>query len=102
MNELRKIISKFYSVKNSSFHNCSGQLPDLLAFSDTQVNDRSPVPSLDSFHDFEFTPTPTGAGGVGFYLRETLDYSLCHDLKLNGLNFCEDIWLKIKNIECKL
>jgi hypothetical protein len=37
------------------FQNCSGQLPDLLAFSDTQVNDRSPVPSLDGFHDFEFS-----------------------------------------------
>ena len=40
------------------FQNCSGQLPDLLAFSDTQVNDRSPVPSFDGFHEFEFTPTP--------------------------------------------
>ena len=76
------------------FQNCSGKLPDILAFSDTQVNDNTLIPPLDGYHDFEFTPTPTGAGGVGFYLRETLDYVLCPDLKLN-LNRCEDIWLKI-------
>ena len=56
-----------------------------------------PLPPLEGYHDFEFTPTPTGAGGVGFYLRETLDYVLCPDLKLN-LNLCEDIWLRIKNV----
>ena len=80
------------------FQNCSGQLPDLLAFSDTQVKDSSPIPSLDGFHDFEFTPTPTGAGGVGFYLSETLNYVLCPDLKLKGMKLCEDIWLKVTNI----
>ena len=80
------------------FHNCSRKLPDILAYSDTQVNENSLIPSLDGYHDFEFTPTPTGAGGVGFFLRNTLDYVLCPDLKLN-LNLCEDIWLKIKNVK---
>ena len=28
-----------------------------------------------------------------------MDYALCPDLKLNGLNLCEDIWLKVKNID---
>ena len=49
------------------FQNCSRKLPDILAFSDTQVNDNSLIPSLEGYHDFEFTPTPTGAGGVGFF-----------------------------------
>ena len=79
------------------FQNCSSKLPDILAFSDTQVNDNTLIPPLDGYHDFEFSPTPTGAGGVGFYLRETLDYVLCPGLKLN-LNLCEDIWLRIKNV----
>ena len=80
------------------FQNCSSKLPDILTFSDTQVNENSLIPPLDGYHDFEFTPTPTGAGGVGFFLRNTLDYVLCPDLKLN-LNLCEDIWLKIKNVK---
>ena len=45
---------------------------------------------MHGYHNFQFTPTPTGAGGVGFYLKEVFDYDLRPDLKLN-LNLCEDI-----------
>ena len=66
-------------------------MPDILAFSDTRVNENSPIRPLDGYHNFNFTPTPTGAGGVGFYLKDVFDYDLRPDLKLN-LNLCEDIW----------
>ena len=46
---------------------------------------------LHGYHNFNFTPTPTGAGGVGFYLKDIFDYDLRPDLKLN-LSLCEDIW----------
>ena len=66
-------------------------MPDILAFSDTRVNENSPIQPLHGYHNFNFTPTPTGAGGVGFYLKDVFDYDLRPDLKLN-LNLCEDIW----------
>ena len=45
-----------------------------------------------------FTPTPTKAGGVGFYFKSSFDYDLLPDLKLN-LHLCEDIWFRVKNVE---
>ena len=65
------------------FQNCSGKLPDVLAFSDTRVDDNSPIPLLREYHDFQFTTTPTGAGGVGFFLKDSFDYELLPDLNLN-------------------
>ena len=62
-------------------------MPDILAFSDTRVNENSPIQPLHGYHDFNFTPTPTGAGGVGFYLKDIFDYDLRPDLKLD-LNLC--------------
>ena len=73
-------------------------MPDILAFSDTRVNENSPIRPLDGYHNFNFTPTPTGAGGVGFYLKDIFDYDLRPDLKLD-LNLCEDIWFKVKNVD---
>ena len=73
-------------------------MPDILAFSDTRVNENSPIRPLHGYHNFKFTPTPTGAGGVGFYLKDVFDYDLRPDLKLN-LNLCEDIWFKVKNVD---
>ena len=73
-------------------------MPDILAFSDTRVNENSPIPPMHGYHNFQFTPTPTGAGGVGFYLKDVFDYDLRPDLKLN-LNLCEDIWFKVKNVD---
>ena len=81
----------------SIFQKCSS-MPDVLAFTDTRVNDHSPIPSINGYHDFHFTPTPTKAGGVGFYLRSSFDYDLLPDLKLN-LHLCEDIWFRVKNVE---
>ena len=44
---------KIGKVKNI-FQNCS-DMPDLLAFSDTRVDDNSPIPPLSGYHDFNFT-----------------------------------------------
>ena len=49
-------------------------------------------------HDFQFAPSPTKAGGVGFFLKETLDFELIPNLKLN-LTLCEDLWLEVKNLK---
>ena len=45
-------------------------MPDFLAFSDTRVDENSLIPPLNGYHDLNSTPTPTGAGLVGFYLKE--------------------------------
>ena len=67
VNSLCDIESDTMGKVKDIFQNCSS-LPDLLAFSDTRVNENSLIPPLNGYHDFHFTPTPTGAGGVGFYL----------------------------------
>ena len=56
-----------------------------MAFSDTQIDEYSSIPKapFDGYHDFQFTPSPTKAGGVGFFLKETLDFELIPNLKLN-------------------
>ena len=53
---------------------------------------------FEGYHDFEFTPNTRKAGGVGFFLKETFDFDLIPDLKMN-LRLCEDIWLKVKNFD---
>ena len=68
-----------------------------MAFSDTRVDDLSLIPSFKGYHDFQYTTTPTGAGGVGFFLKDSFDYELLPNLKLN-LTLCEDIWLRVTNI----
>ena len=70
-----------------------------MAFSDTQTKkDSVKIPKTPiGYHDFEFTPSPTQAGGVGFFVKETLDYDLLPELKLN-LDLCEDIWVRVKNV----
>ena len=47
---------------------------------------KKPFKPLHGYHNFQFTPTLTGA------------FDLRPDLKLN-LNLCEDIWFKVKNID---
>ena len=78
-----------------AFKNCSrDKWPDIFAFSDTQTKiDSVKIPKTPTgYHDFEFTPSPTQAGGVGVFVKETLDYDLLPELKLN-LDLCEDIWV---------
>ena len=97
-NNIRSINKNLDKVKDV-FLNCS-EYPDILAFSDTQIDEFSAIPKapFDGYHDFQFTPSPTKAGGVGFFLKETLDFELIPNLKLN-LNLCEDLWLEVKNLK---
>ena len=53
---------------------------------------------MEGYHNFEFSPTPTAAVGVVFFLKESLDFDLLPSLKLN-LNLCEDLWIKVKNVD---
>ena len=97
-NNIRSINKNLDKVKDV-FLNCS-EYPDILAFSDTQIDEYSSIPKapFDGYHDFQFTPSPTKAGGVGFFLKETFDFELIPNLKLN-LNLCEDLWLEVKNLK---
>ena len=95
-NNVRSMNANFDKV-HDIFKNCSRK-PDILAFSDTQIRETTDKPKTpNGYHDFVFTESPTKAGGVGFYLLETLEYKLCPDLSLN-LDLCEDIWLEIENV----
>ena len=95
-NNVRSMNANFDKV-HDIFKNCSRK-PDIMAFSDTQIRKTSIQPKTpNGYHEFVFTESPTKAGGVGFYLLETLDYKLCPDLSLN-LDLCEDIWLEIENV----
>ena len=55
---------------NDVFLNCT-KYPDILAFSDTQINENSLMPRcpFQGYHDFQFTPNTTKAGGVGFFSK---------------------------------
>ena len=70
-NNIRSINKNLNKVKDV-FLNCS-EYPDILAFSDTQIDEYSSIPKapFDGYHDVQFYPSPTKAGGVDFFLKET-------------------------------
>ena len=75
-----------------AIQNCSF-LPSILALSETKLNDESTVPPLTGY-TFTNVNSPTTSGGVGFYVSDTLKYSVRPDLSLN-IDACEDLWIEV-------
>ena len=49
------------------FRYCDYRTPDIMAISETKLNENSSIPELPGF-SFESNPSPTQAGGVGIYI----------------------------------
>ena len=69
---------------------------DLLAISETKlIPNHIPVNfNLDGYV-FIHTDGPTNAGGVGFYIKETLNYKLRKDVNID-IGYVENMWIEIE------
>ena len=67
----------------------------MLAFTETRLNDNSSPPELQGY-TFEHVNSPLSAGGVGFYISNSLTYNVRKDLSLNT-NKCEDLWIEVSS-----
>ena len=90
-NNVRSLKKNFHLVEEI-FQKC-GNLPSILAFTETKLNDSSAIPRLGGYI-FEHVDSPTDCGGVGVYLSDELNYSIRNDLSLN-IKGCEDLWIEI-------
>ena len=91
-NNIRSLNKNFHLVEEL-FVNC-GELPDILAFSETKLNENTTTPSLQGY-SFIHADSSSACGGVGVFIRENIEYSVRNDLNLNTQG-CEDIWFEIK------
>lgn len=71
------------------------RLPDAIAVSETKLNSNSSANISIPNYNFLRYDSPSCAGGVGLYIKDTLQFHVRHDLSLN-LPQCEDLWLEIK------
>ena len=91
-NNIRSQNKNFHKVREI-FNECKCW-PDILAFTETKLNENSCIPVLPGF-SFEHINSPTACGGVGVFLSDRLHYSVRHDLSLN-IPGVEDIWVELE------
>ena len=75
----------------------SDKLPSIIGLSETKIklsDNITDAYNMDHY-DFVHRDTPTHFGGVAFYIRDDIEFSIRDDLALN-VPSCEDLWLEIK------
>ena len=72
------------------------QLSHAIAISETKLKEESTTNVNLPGYRFFRNDSPTLAGGVELYLKETLQYRDCNDLLLE-VNKCEDLWIEIES-----
>ena len=92
-NNIRSLKKNFAKVQDEIFNNCT-MLPNIMAFTETKINDSSCIPTLNGYN-FEHIDSKTSCGGVGIYLSNDIKYSLNNQLNL-GLPGCDDVWVEIE------
>ena len=68
--------------------------PEIIALSETKLKSKLSYNPKLSGYDFLRCNSPTNAGGVGFFVREGLQYEVKDEYNLN-LAHCEDLWIEI-------
>ena len=91
-NNIRSSVKNFDKIAGETFKNCK-TLPDILAISETKLNDDKIIPELEGY-SFENVNSSTEAGGVGIYLSNLINYTVRSDLSLEARN-CEDLWVNV-------
>ena len=85
-------LSKNFHKLEEVFQDCS-VLPPVIALSETKLTDASNIPSLKGY-SFIHKNSTSAAGGVAFYISDTLKFNVRQDLCLSVDN-CEDLWIEI-------
>ena len=71
-----------------------GKSPDIIAISETKLNCKFNY-HLDGYI-FEQCNSKMQAGGVGFFIKNSINYEIIADFNLN-VEGCEDLWIKISH-----
>lgn len=75
-----------------------GKLPDVIAITETKLNDKSDVCNINiDNYNFERCDSPTNAGGTGLYIKSSITYRILPEYSLK-MKFVEDIWIEIENV----
>lgn len=100
-NNIRSLNKNIDSIQEEIFMECT-EMPDILAFSETKLNQNSTIPGWEGY-SFEHVDSLTDFGGVGIFIKNEIDYNVRDDLSINSTR-CEDLWIefKIKSAGCSL
>ena len=96
---IRSLAKNFYKLQD--FVSMLNKAPSCIAVSETWLNSESAVGTIQlQNYTFVYKPSSTRAGGVGLYIQNCLNYSVCHDICMPSSN-CESLWVKIKTNSSK-
>ena len=71
---------------------------DIIAISETKITYGQPIVNVDiTEYDFIYCDSITKAGGVGFYVKQTLPYQQKTEINIE-LSFVENMWIEVKTI----
>ena len=73
------------------------KFPDVIAISETRLKDFHMDTDIPSIEGYEFIRNDSNltVGGVGIYIKNTIDYKITNDFQLNT-PACQDIWIEVK------
>ena len=73
--------------------------PDIIAISETKLRSTTPVNfryNVNIYgYNFVHADTKTNAGGVGFYIKEGVDFNILSNFGIDSSN-CENVWIEVK------
>ena len=71
---------------------------DIICITETRLHDDEPLSNIQiDGYDFIHTPTPTRCGGVGIYIKSSLEYEQLKNLSFSHENISESIFVELKN-----
>ena len=87
----KKISINLYTHYISQFY----KLPDVIAITETKLQNDTIYNNIDiAEYNFIHADSLTKAGGVNFYIKNSLSYTVKPEYDLN-LNFVENIWIQV-------
>ena len=96
---IRSLAKNFYKLQD--FVSILDEAPSSIAICETWLNSRFAIGEIQvQNYTFIHKPSSTRAGGVGLYIQNCLNYSVCHDICMPSSN-CESLWVKIKTNSSK-
>jgi len=96
---IRSQAKNFYKLQD--FVSILDEAPSSIAICETWLNSRFAIGEIQvQNYTFIHKPSSTRAGGVGLYIQNCLNYSVCHDICMPSSN-CESLWVKIKTNSSK-
>ena len=70
--------------------------PDIIAISETKLKVTDNCKTVLERYNFIHEGTDTNAGGVGIFIKDSITYTVCNNLKMD-IPGCEDLWIKVNH-----